>query len=138
MRNSLKIWQDREIFASPIFYCLCTTRKMLEVEAKKLKIESFNFNTKSDASTQILCTEKGKTVAIVCLFNHNFDIEQIHSMLCHEAVHIFQYICRDIGEQNPSEEFQAYSIQRISQNLFYEYKRQLKKPKRKVVSKNKK
>ncbi len=46
---------------------------------------------------------------------------QIAALLCHEAVHIFQEDCRLIGEKTPSDEFQAYSIQSLTQNLLYAY-----------------
>ena len=42
----------------------------------------------------------------------------------HEAVHIFQRWCDDRGEHTPSHEFQAYSIQWISQELMEEFVRQ--------------
>lgn len=44
-------------------------------------------------------------------------------MLTHEAVHIWQEIKLQLGEKEPSYEFEAYSIQNISQNLMEAYKR---------------
>lgn len=49
---------------------------------------------------------------------------QIASLLMHEAVHIWQSFSEDIGEKEPSREFEAYSIQSIAQRLMYEYARQ--------------
>lgn len=46
---------------------------------------------------------------------------QIASLLVHEAVHIFQKYCDHIGEDSPSSEFEAYSIQRIAQSLMESY-----------------
>ena len=46
---------------------------------------------------------------------------QIASMLVHEAVHVFQRYCAYIGESDPSAEFEAYSIQNITQNLLVAY-----------------
>ena len=43
---------------------------------------------------------------------------QIHGLLLHEAVHIWQRIKILMGEKEPSIEFEAYSIQRIAQDLF--------------------
>lgn len=46
---------------------------------------------------------------------------QIAAMLVHEAVHVFQYHCEYLGETSPSKEFEAYSIQTISQALMQKY-----------------
>ncbi|TGB34391.1 hypothetical protein [Burkholderia thailandensis] len=64
----------------------------------------------------------GDCVAIVCL-----DLERvlggsgiaIAALLVHEAVHLFQNICDVMGEESPSREFEAYSIQRLSQDLMW-------------------
>ena len=44
---------------------------------------------------------------------------QIYGLLLHEAVHIWQRVKVLMGESEPSKEFEAYSIQRIAQDLFY-------------------
>ena len=43
---------------------------------------------------------------------------EVHGLLLHEAVHIWQRIKKLMGEKEPSTEFEAYSIQRIAQDLF--------------------
>ena len=35
----------------------------------------------------------------------------------HESTHVFQGICNYIGEDHPSKEFEAYSIQKITEDL---------------------
>ncbi len=46
---------------------------------------------------------------------------QVAAMLVHEAVHIWQQFKKRIGERKPSAEFEAYSIQAISQRLMEAY-----------------
>lgn len=46
---------------------------------------------------------------------------EIHGLLLHEAVHVWQRIKQRMGEKEPSIEFEAYSIQRIAQDLFDMY-----------------
>lgn len=46
---------------------------------------------------------------------------EIHGLLLHEAVHIWQRLKKIMNEQDPSSEFEAYSIQRIAQDLFEMY-----------------
>lgn len=53
---------------------------------------------------------------------------QIASMLVHEAVHIWQQFKLRIGETSPSSEFEAYSIQTISQRLMEAYAGRIDKP----------
>jgi hypothetical protein len=43
---------------------------------------------------------------------------EIHGLLLHEAVHVWQRVKQRMGETNPSTEFEAYSIQSIAQDLF--------------------
>jgi hypothetical protein len=70
----------------------------------------------------------GRRCAIVSL---NVDPKlgkiQCYSLLVHEATHIFQDYCECIGEISPSAEFEAYSIQWISQQLMYEFDRLTRK-----------
>ena len=48
-----------------------------------------------------------------------------HSTLIHEAVHVFQALKKYIGEDNPGDEFEAYSIEYIAMSLIKEYERAL-------------
>ncbi|SPL69152.1 hypothetical protein [Acinetobacter stercoris] len=50
-----------------------------------------------------------------------WNLIQIHGLLLHEAVHIWQEVKLLMGENDPSVEFEAYSIQSISQDLFEMY-----------------
>lgn len=49
------------------------------------------------------------------------DPNAIIGLLVHEAVHVFQQLCEDIGERRPSSEMEAYAIQHISMNLVADY-----------------
>ncbi len=42
---------------------------------------------------------------------------EVMGVLCHESVHVFQSVCEFMGEEDPSPEFMAYSIQNIYQEL---------------------
>lgn len=48
-------------------------------------------------------------------------------MLVHEATHVKQRFMEAIGEDSPSKEFEAYTMQNISMRLFDEYSRRLQK-----------
>lgn len=49
-------------------------------------------------------------------------IEQVYGLIVHEAVHVWQRIVEHIGEHKPSDEFMAYGIQTIAQELMFAYK----------------
>lgn len=66
--------------------------------------------------------EESRTAIMVMLG----DIEdctpiEVACVLVHEAVHIWQWWMRYIGERDPSEEFEAYSIQGIAERLMEAY-----------------
>ena len=55
---------------------------------------------------------------------------QITALLLHESVHVKQWLMELIGENKPSPEFEAYTIQDIYQRLFEAYE----KTRRKIFS----
>lgn len=123
-------WLDRALIVSPLCYGLCLDEKDFKRALKKLKIDEevgFLLNENADATVHLF-TKDGMTASIVCLGNvRGKTIEQLHSLLLHEAVHIWQVIKEQLNEREPSIEFEAYSIQTIAQNLFCSYKDQKKK-----------
>jgi hypothetical protein len=46
---------------------------------------------------------------------------EVISTIVHEAVHVWQFICRVIGEDDPGIETEAYSIQHITEMLIDAY-----------------
>lgn len=126
------IWHDRGLYISPIKYALCLSEKKFKKELKRLKIkESIPFVTNnSNASVHYFeHTVNNDNCCIVCLKEDSkLELLQIYSLLVHEAVHIWQSIGDMIGENN-THEFEAYCIQRISQNLFYSYEKLKRKNK---------
>lgn len=119
-------WLDRSLVTSPVYFCLCMTPKQFAHELKRLGLKKrqrpdFLPNNHSDAAVHFLECE-GKTAAIVVLRrDKTHEPAQVAAMLVHEAVHIWQEIRANLGETAPSAEFEAYSIQAISQRLFYAY-----------------
>lgn len=117
-------WIDRELITSPVYIGLCVNQAQYASALRKFNhMEGQGVAKNADATTNFFTTDNGKRVAIVCLFKHDYEIEQVHALLAHEAVHIWQEIK---NQRKASPEFESYSIQRISQNLFYKYKELLK------------
>ena len=83
----------------------------------------------ADATCHLLSNDSGMG-AIVCLqgFEDRSRVE-VHGLLIHEAVHIWQDWCEFYGERDPAKEQEAYAIQSIAQELIAEFDRRRKKGK---------
>ena len=121
-------WCDRALVVSPYCYGLCRTEAEFQQELKRLKIPRSDwpeFMATTHANATVHFFEKTGDIgrcAIVCLqSSKGFTKAQVYACLAHEAVHIWQAIRDDIGEKYPSSEFEAYSIQAITQNLILAY-----------------
>jgi len=126
-------WLDGCLVISPVPYCLCTDEKRFKKVMKTLRVPksqrpSFLGRETSDAATHVLETSDGDRCAVVTIRKQgDKTAEQVYALLVHEAVHIWQFVREGLGEDSPSSEFEAYSIQSISQSLMEEYREQVKK-----------
>lgn len=120
-------WLDRALLISPFYYGLCLSEKDFQKELKGLKIprsEWPSFLGSPHANATLHTFEKGDGIlcAIITLGSmKGRSLAQVHAMLVHEAVHLWQAIRENIGEHRPSAEFEAYSVQTISQRLIESY-----------------
>ena len=126
-------WLNRLLVVSPCYIALCTTEKQFKALLKHLKIPkssqpAFIATWHSDATTHFFDNkEMMKVAAIVCIKHRDGTTQnQVSGLLVHEGMHIWQEVCRLYGEDNPSHEFEAYSVQNIFQNLLEEFTRQTK------------
>ena len=120
-------WMPRELFRSPVYYCLCTSQKEFDAELRKLNIKdskSWLKNAHSSATTHFLDGPSGDVCAVVCLpINPEKTRIEHYGLLVHEGMHIWREIREHIGEHSPSSEFEAYAIQRIAINLMHQFER---------------
>lgn len=125
------VWCSRELIRMHCYLALCTSEKMFFAELRKLKMPErewppFLGSTQSNATAHFLATPEGVDCTIVCLSDTDKrSAIEIAGILVHEAVHVFQRYCEHIGEGAPSSEFEAYSIQWISQSLMEAYVSQI-------------
>ncbi len=127
-------WIDRHLVVAPHYIGLCLSDKEFKRELKRLKIEReewppFLCGRHANATCHFFDnTKTGKRIALVCLGSTSkVESVQIQGLLVHESVHIWQAIRDDIGERDPSSEFEAYSIQSIAQGLMQAYEDMTKK-----------
>ena len=124
------LWIDRAMMELPMYVGLCISEKAFERELKRIKVDRANTpewisNSQSDATAHYFEeSESGRNCAIICMRNmDDRDRVEVNGLLVHEAVHIWQWVKRYIGEDNPSKEFEAYSIQHIAQELMIAYEK---------------
>jgi hypothetical protein len=129
-------WLDRTLVRSPYHICLCTTEKAFNKVLKQLKIPKDMWPAFL-TETMGACVHTFENVAedlytcVVCIRKTKYSKEEIYPLLVHESVHVLQNVWQFLGEHDPSDEFEAYAIQNISQNLMLSYKRQTSKKNKK-------
>lgn len=126
-----KVWCRRDLVIAPVHIGLCTTEELMEREFRSLHIPERSWpekfmNANADATTHKIKCFDGRHCAIVFITPPEFNVTGIGiaSLLVHEAVHIWNWSMELIGESDPSDEFSAYGIQAISQELMERFAEQ--------------
>lgn len=118
-------WLDRRIAAPGPHLALCLSEKEFRAAIAPLKSASIPRWVSSDATTHFFTNSEGKTCCVVCMgegWKDRLPVE-VAGLLVHEAVHVWQSYCEDIGERLPGLEQEAYGIQSIAQELMAEFAR---------------
>ena len=119
-------WLDRSLITGP-YLALVTSEKafkkaLAHLGLKKSDGPNWIKTPQADATTHWMDHKDGSLACIVALrLKPSISGIQVASLLAHEAVHVFQKHCEHIGECRPSMEFEAYSIQAITQTLLCAY-----------------
>ena len=122
-------WLDRRIAAPGPYLALCLNENEFKAALRSLKIEDSSpwiSNEWSSATTHHIRGSDGRAVVLVCMgqWEGRNPIE-VAGLLVHEAVHVWQGYCEDIGEDEPGREQEAYAIQSIAQELMAEFARRM-------------
>lgn len=117
------VWMDRELLVGP-YVALCTSEEAYDAALRHIKAHQrpVFVSDGADATTHFF-EHKGKTCALVCVRESERSSIEIAGLLVHEAVHIWQTYCEDVGERNPGDETEAYAIQTFAQRLMAAYAR---------------
>lgn len=121
------------LMQAPVSICLCTSKRQFR---KSLKKEQARMITDepwlSGPGLAKLWYFEDSKAAIVCIdLKNTKDLNVAFGLLVHEAMHIWREIKIILGEDEPSEEFEAYSMQMLSLHLFGLASKEIKKIKRK-------
>ena len=127
-------WLDRTLVIAPVHYTIATNVDIFNDILKHLKIapESDPLKEYTDARTNFYKSlgndNSPQVTAVVYLpaeLAKQRSIYGVYGLIVHEAMHIWQEIKDLLGEDNPSNEFEAYSVQWIVHELMTEYDRQV-------------
>lgn len=123
MKTKKVNWCDRTMFYFPHYYCCVTTPALFEQELKLLGIAQRDWppylsRPEMNATVWELDTPTGSKAFIITLsgWQGKGGID-VAGLLVHEATHIKQEVLRAMGEKNCGDEFEAYMMQNIAQNL---------------------
>lgn len=102
----------------PAFIGFCPSKRAWKREMKRLGNEAEPYPKESGRCTTfkhegalvILITVKDGTEANRCE-------QEIFGLLVHECTHAWQFVRRNMGETDPSDEFEAYAMQAIFQGV---------------------
>ena len=123
-------WLDRRIAWPAPYLALALTEADFIKCIRHLSPTAEARFPQSGAKTEILEKTGSSPTCIVAMSEAAASRSPIEvaGLLVHEAVHVWQAYCDDIGERCPGSEQEAYAIQAISQALWTEYVRQRKLP----------
>lgn len=119
-------WLDRRIAHPGPHLALCLSAE--EFHAAMLHVgaddQLAQWVAGSDAQVHFAKVDGKPLVAVVCIDGwQGRDPIEVAGLLVHEAVHVWQRYARDIGEEAPGDEQEAYAIQSIAQELLAEFAR---------------
>lgn len=122
-------WLDRRIAAPGPYLTLCLHEHEFKAVVRQLRAPNpgpWIATPQADATVHYLRNQDSKSCCVVCINGwQGGNPVEVAGMLVHEAVHIWQEYCRDIGEHNPGHEQEAYAVQAIAQELVAEFARRL-------------
>ena len=113
------------LHASPfghVYYGLFLDSQEIKRFYEKHGIQDLGFvSRKANGTTIMHKFDNGDAVALVCMHPSVGLSVEICGVIVHEAAHVWQFICAEMGEDEPGHEFEAYSLQWIVHDLIEDY-----------------
>lgn len=118
-------WHDRTLLSGP-YVTLALSEEQFHRALKHCKIPRKERGTwiatpQANATAHTFHKDSDLLCVVSLQLKPGIEKASIYGLLVHEAVHVWQQFRRHIGEDAPSDEFEAYSIQAISQRLIDAY-----------------
>ena len=125
---------DRKFLRLPCYIALCTSERAFNAEMKRRGISRDEFKhflpPRCVACVHHMVDDDGRRIEMVCIDGEQSkksSLLSVYLTLTHEAVHVWQTMRDAWGEQEPSSEFEAYSIESITELLVLAYLKQVKR-----------
>jgi len=101
----------------PYWVGIAFDEKSFQNELKELGIKEPVCFVKKDATALTLGSSHGLTIIITLDIKEarKRKLVEVIGLLVHECVHAWQSICREMGEDAPGREVEAYAVQCLSQ-----------------------
>ena len=102
----------------PVYVGFTKSRKAFGREMKRLAIKGVPFLAPDHANASTHFLEHGGALTCIITLGSTKDrsIEQIASLIAHEAVHVAQEVWSSVGETKPGREAEAYLVQHVTQH----------------------
>lgn len=117
-------WLDRDLVVGP-YLALATNEVDFRKAMRRLQVPRERWPKwladDATACAHSFTNPSGGIASVVCIRLGEHQGIAVASTLVHEAVHVWQTWSRHIGEREPSDEFEAYSIEAISRRLMQAY-----------------
>ena len=104
----------------PTKVAFCPSKKAWKKFVKEKQLESCHYPLEDGCTTTFENFKTGESQILVTIKRNDEALKDwlpLVGLITHEAIHIWQSIKKDIGEQNPSSEFEAYYIQSLTQQM---------------------
>jgi hypothetical protein len=115
------IWCDRGW--QPHHYGFCPDKAAWDREMKRLGVTGTAYPATDGACSHFTNLKEASNCTIVTISTKKRPPLVIVGLIVHEAMHVWREVRDSIGERHPSAEFEAYSLQAITQNLISAYEK---------------
>lgn len=119
-------WCTAPLVPCPVYYGLFASEELFKKKMKELKVSPHSeWLGAGDAGCVHPLKNPDNDMVLMVAIRPTETREKAFEVIAHEAVHVWQFIKEYLGEDEPSREFEAYSIESIYTALTAEYDQQL-------------
>lgn len=130
MSKNVVIWCNNGWFGG-FHYGFCPSAKAWKREMKNMNVKTpISYPTTAGRCSFFNGSDNEQSciVTVADEMDTEKDPAMVFGVIAHEAVHVWQTLMERIGEEKPSDEFEAYSVQAITQHLAWAYRDSIRKP----------